>query len=262
MKQGVIKWCALIMFVFFLVFADASYAAHPLISDDTGTMGKSNTQIEFNFEFSYDREREDGVRTKETGVEIASYLSHGITDSIDIVLGVPYQWYRIKEDGVLVEKENGLSDVSLEIKWRFYERDGLSFALKPGITLPTGDDDKGLGQGRPGYSVFFITTKELEPWAFHVNLGYIRNENKHDERKDIWHASLAAEAEVIKNLTAVANIGVERNPDSGSSVHPAFVLGGIIYSISENIYLDFGIKKGLNKPEADYAVLAGIVFAL
>jgi hypothetical protein len=33
------------------------------------------------------------------------------------------------------------------VKWRFYEKDGLSFAIKPGIILPTGEEDKGLGDG-------------------------------------------------------------------------------------------------------------------
>ena len=93
------------------------------------------------------------------------------------ILGVPYEWIRAKEEGDTFT-ENGISDISLEVKWRFYEKDGLSFALKPGISMPTGDEEKGLGAGRVGYRIFFITTKEIAPWAFHLNLGYIRNENK------------------------------------------------------------------------------------
>ena len=36
------------------------------------------------------------------------------------------------------------------------------------------------------------------------------------------------------------------------------ILGGLIYSVSENFDLDFGVKFGLNKPETDFAILAGI----
>ena len=237
-----------------------SYAAHPLITDDAGTQGKGKVQIEINSEFSRDKEKEDGVIIKERGGELATIISYGITDNADIVLGIPYQWFRIKEDGDTVEKEDGISDMSLELKWRFFEKDGLSLALKPGITLPTGDEDKGLGTGRVTYRLFFITTKEIEPWAFHLNLGYIRNENKVDERKDLWHLSLASEVEVTKDLKAVANIGIERNPDKTSNTHPAFILGGLIYSINENIDIDFGIKGRLNKPETDLTYLAGIAW--
>ncbi|MFH1976209.1 MAG: transporter [Pseudomonadota bacterium] len=249
-----------VVVVVVLLWAGSAFGAHPLITDDTGTQGKGKFQLEVNSEFNYEKETEEGVTTKETGGEVASTLSYGIVDNLDIVLGVPYQWNRTKEDGDVTSKEDGISDIGLELKWRFYEKDGLSLALKPGITLPTGDDEKGLGTGRATYSLYFITTKEIEPWAFHLNLGYVRNENKFDERKDIWHASLAGEVEVVKNLKAVANIGVERNPDDASSTHPAFILGGLIYSISENFDIDLGIKRGLNKPETDYSILAGIAW--
>ena len=246
-----------------ILMTGTSFATHPLITDDTGTQGKGKFLLEVNSEFTYDKEREAGITTKETGGEIAPLFSYGIMDNIDIVLGFPYQWFRMKEDGEMNSKENGISDASLELKWRFFEKDGLSFALKPGITLPTGNEKKGLGNGRPSYALTFITTKEIGPWAIHLNLGHTRNEyklreDKEANRKDIWHASLASEVEVIKNLKAVANIGIERNSEKESNRHPAFILGGLIYSISENFDVDFGIKRALNKPETDYAILAGI----
>lgn len=219
--------------------------------------------MEINSEFTYDKEREfsedagDYVTVKETGGEVATILSYGIADNIDIVFGLPYQWTKTKEDGDVTSDEDGISDMSLEIKWRFYEKDSLGLAVKPSITLPTGDDEKGLGAGRVTYSIFFITTKEIEPWAFHLNLGYIRNKNKVDERNDIWHASLASTVEIIKNLQIVTNIGIETNPDKASNTHPAFILGGAIYSITENFDIDFGLKTGLNKPETDSSILAG-----
>jgi hypothetical protein len=42
--------------------------------------------------------------------------------------------------------------------------------------------------------------------------------------------------------------------------HPAFILGGVIYSITESLDIDFGIKAGLNDVETDYAFLAGLAF--
>ena len=254
-------WMVLTMFI----YSTTAFAAHPLITDDTGTQGKGKFQVEVNSEFNYDREKEEGVTTKETGGEIAAILSYGILDNIDIVLGMPFQMLKIKEDDELTSRERGISDLSLEVKWRFYEKDGLGFALKPGITLPTGNEKKGLGNGRPSYGLAFITTKELGPWAFHFNLGYTRNEyklreDKEANRKDIWHVSLASVVEVVKNLKLVGNIGMERNPEKASSKHPAFILGGLIYSISENVDIDIGVKGGLNKPETDFTILAGIAF--
>ncbi|MCX8026985.1 MAG: transporter, partial [Thermodesulfovibrionales bacterium] len=96
--------------------------------------------------------------------------------------------------------------------------------------------------------------------AFHLNLGYTYNDNKIDERKDIWKVSAATEVEVMKGLKVVADIGIEKNTDKSSNTNPAFVIGGLIYSIAKNLDIDFGIKAGLNKAEADMTVLAGMTF--
>lgn len=246
-----------------LLWFESAFGAHPLITEDAGTQGKGKIQVEVNSEFSRDKEMSDGITTKEIGSEVATILSYGIFDNTDIVFGLPYQWKKVKEDAIVTSDVDGVSDISLELKWRFFEKEGLSFAIKPGITLPTGDENKGLGNGRASYGVVFITTKEIEPWAFHLNLGYSYNEyalreDRDANRKGIWHASLASEIEVVKDLKLVANIGMERNPDRTSNANPAFILGGIIYSITERFDVNLGVKGGLNKPETDLAFLAGI----
>lgn len=232
-----------------------SYGAHPLITDDTGTAGKSKFEIEIGAKYGH--EDEDGVT--ENSIEIVPVFVYGLADNIDIELCVPYQYIRIKESGTTTT-EDGISDIEIDLKWRFYEKDGLSLALRPLISLPTGDEEKGLGAGKIAYSLLLFVTEEIKPWSFDLNLGYKRNENKVDERKDIWHASLASRVEVIKDLNVVADIGIETNPDKSSNTYPAFVLGGIIYSMLENFDIDFGVKGGLNKPEVDYSILAGITF--
>ncbi len=244
------------------ITAGTAFAAHPLITDDTGTQGKGKAQLEFIGEYGVDKE--EGVTEKSFEAPTVPFLSYGLSDTIDIVFGLPYKAVTI-EDASAGTKDTvrGLTDVSLELKARIYKKNGLSLAVKPGISLPTGDEEKGLGNGKVSYSTFFITTKEAEPWAFHFNVGYIRNEYKlqADEeanRKDIWHVSLASQVEVVKDLNLVANIGMERNPDKRSNIDPAFLLGGVIYSITESLDLDAGVKAGLNKPETDITYLAGV----
>ena len=258
-----------------LISYSAAFAAHPLITDDTGTQGKGKIQIEVNSEFIKEKEQQYNTdeakweTKKETGGELATILSYGITDNVDFILGLPYQWKKTRIDGAVTsdatEQGDGISDMSLEVKGRFFEKDGLSLALKPGITLPTGDENKGLGNGKVSYGLVFIATKEIAPFTFHFNLGYRNNEyklqaDKNANRKGIWHASVASEVEVIKGLKAVANVGVKRNQDKTSNTHPAFILGGLIYSITDNMAVDFGVKGGLNKPENDLTFLVGMAF--
>jgi hypothetical protein len=241
-----------------------AYAAHPLITDDAGTQGKGKAQLEFTGEYGHDNE--DGLITNTLIFPLTPVLSYGITDAVDLVLGIPFERLESKQAGVSTTK-SGISDSSIQMKWRFYEKDGISFAVKPGVTLPTGDEDKGLGNGKSTYSAFFIATEATEPWAFHFNIGYLRNDYKlqSDEdanRKDIWHISIASQVKAVKNLTIMADIGMERNPDKNSDTNPAFLLGGIIYSVTDNLDIDFGVKGGLTRPETDISYLAGVTWRL
>ncbi|MCX7991267.1 MAG: transporter [Proteobacteria bacterium] len=249
------KFCLTLLLV--LCLFKIGHSAHPLITDDTGTQGKGKFQLELNSEYSVDSQ--DGI--KEKVFEFAPILSYGVFDNLDVIISVPYQSIKTEDNTTLTEsKESGVSDLSLELKWRFFEADGLSFALKPGVSFPTGDENKGLGSGKTDYSLFLITTKEIKPVNLHLNLGYIRNENKFQERKDIFHLSLAGEYEATEKLKLVANMGTETNADPASKTDPAFVLIGFIYSFSDKFSFDAGYKYGLNKPETDNTYLLGITF--
>ncbi|MCU0571698.1 MAG: transporter [Syntrophobacteraceae bacterium] len=214
--------------------------------DDTGTQGKGNFQIELNYEFTH----EDSGGFKEDVHQIEPVLSYGIIDSVDFVVALPYQFISTREEGVK-NREDGISDLSIEVKWRFYECEGFSLAAKPGISIPTGDDDEGLGAGRVGGSFFLIATQEIEPWAFHFNAGYGRNESTAEEERDIWHFSLASEFEAAPWLKLVANVGAERNTDLESDTPAVFALGGMIFPVLENLDLDVGVKAGLTRPEVE-----------
>jgi long-subunit fatty acid transport protein len=254
------RFTAVFLSLAFTMMAGSVRAAHPLITDDTGTQGKGKFQLEMTAQYDWDKENIEGVSVKTEGVEASAALSYGIADNVDLVLALPYLWGKAKEDNMTVYDENGFGDAVLEVKMRFFEKNGFSLALKPGMSFPTGNDNKGLGTDKLGGHLFLITSQEIGTWELHANFGYIRNENDADERKDLWHASVAATWEIAENLKLAANMGIERNPDDQAKYDPAFLIGGIIYSINENIDIDLGVKYGLNKPETDMTALAGLAF--
>jgi hypothetical protein len=241
-----------------LAVPSISFAARPLVTDDAGTVGKKKTQVELGAEAFSWHDTVEGARQKETGTEMSGVFTYGVSETVDIVAGFPYVWNKGKEFGETVFDENGWSDISLEAKWRFFEKRGFSFALKPGMTFPTGNEGKGFGTGRVTYGLAFIASKELEPFAFHLNMGYARNENKVDERKDLWSASFAVTYAVAKRLNLVGDVGFERNADPLTQTAPAFALVGLNYAVNDRIMLDAGFKFGLNKQEVDHSVIAGV----
>lgn len=253
------KWLAAILLATMFFLPSTSWPAHPLITDDTGTQGKGRIQLELNGQYDKDKEAWAGFSVESTVWQIGTTFSYGIVDNVDLVLNLPYVKAEAKLSGTLVYyDETGLADISIEAKWRFYEADGLSLAVKPGVVLPTGDEDKGLGAGKTGYHLFIIGSMETAPWAFHANLGYIRNNNEFGEEKNIWRASFATAYEAVNNLKLVGNIGFEKNPNTAADEDPAFLIVGAIYSLSENLDIDAGIKLGLTSAETDMSLMAGL----
>lgn len=257
MKKNVRPELALAFFLGMILSSVNAQAAHPLITDDTGIQGKGKTQIELNGEYAWDRETGEGIEVKERALALESVVSYGVMDSLDLVLTLPYTSVRDTVDGATT-RQNGANDLSAELKWQFWEGKGTSFAFKPGVSFPTGDEKKGLGTGKYGVSAFLIGTQELERWTFHVNLGYLRNNNNFEEEENLWHASLASEWKASGAVRLVANMGMEKNADPAAEKDPSFALVGFIYAMSEGLDIDLGYKAGLNDPEMDQTVLAGM----
>ena len=231
----------------------AVFGAHPLITEDTGTQGKGNYQFELTAEFGHE---------KELGTEVDAWLwqavlSYGLRDDLDVLVTLPYAREAVTENSE-VTTERGISDTDLSFKWRFFEDDKLSVALKAGVVFPTGDETKGLGAGKTNYNVNLITSYETGPWGYHIHLGYIRNRNVLDERSVIHHASLALTREIKDKWKLVLDLGNVTSADRAFDDDAAFLTFGAIYSLRENFDIDLGFRYGLSESEVDYTLLAGI----
>ncbi len=222
-------------------------AEHPMMTDDTGTQGKGKYLLELNTEFSTENITANGG--------MAAALTWGIADTIDLIVAPPFQWAPAK----------GIGDVAVQVKWRIFdaERSGWSLALKPGFSIPTGDERRGVGNGAVSGGVMVIVTKASQHRAVHGNVGYTRNayglkSDADASRLDIWHASVAAEMHVTEKLRSVADIGIDTNPDKSSNTHPVYLVGGLIYSVTEDFDLDVGVKGGLDHAITGTMFLAGL----
>lgn len=255
----------MLIVILLLAGTGRAMAAQPLVTDDTGTQGGGNSSLEISAAVSRDTENLGGIVTRENGGELALTLSTGLAESVDLVVGLPWVWSRLHENGALGSDNQGSGDLSLELKWRFYENGQLSMALKPAVTLPTGNYHRGLGNGKPSYGLTLIASRQLAPFTLHANAAYTHHEfrldvDKQSNRQDIWHASVAGEAEVAKRVRLVADVGFESNGYRGAHTWPAYILGGIVWGVAENLDLDLGIKHGLNGPEADMTYCAGVAW--
>ncbi len=229
------------------------HAAIPLITDDTGTQGKGKFQAEALAE--YIKYREDGVERGES--KITASLAYGMLDPVDVVVSLPYEFLHAHGPGFR-EKKDGLADLAFEMKWRFLDKDGMSFALKSGLVLPTGNERRGFGTGKVRCCLNLIASKELGPWSFDANGSYVRNENNRGERRNLWVFSAAFKRVMMGGLKLVGETGIESRRDGSSSVPPIWVGGGFICSPLDHFDIGFGILGGITPSTPDLSFRGGI----
>jgi hypothetical protein len=75
-----------IPFLLALLHGDLAQAAHPLISDDTGTQGKGRYQ----FELTVEQGLEDENYANRTARAMSVTLSYGVRDNVDAIVTLPF----------------------------------------------------------------------------------------------------------------------------------------------------------------------------
>lgn len=76
---------------------------------------------------------------------------------------------RIKGDG---QDSSGIGDIALNYRYQAVLKEGIAFAPRLSLILPTGDEKKGLGAGTAGYQVNFpLSSKLADRWVTHFNMG-------------------------------------------------------------------------------------------
>ena len=243
---------------------------HPFITDDTGTQGARNWQLELQAERArHEQTADTGVQQRRTLTLFTPVLAYGLLDNLDVQLGVDRVRQRVTENGVVTEEASGTADTTLELKWRFYDTEGFSLALKPALLLPTGDENRGLGTGKLSWGVNFIATYEAKPWNFFGNVAYTqvrykRQADADSSRTDLWLVSAGFTYSLPANLRLAGELGTRTNDSRDDPFLPGatarFGMLGLIYSPTDKIDFDIGYRKALNRAEFDDVFLLGATF--
>lgn len=223
------------------VAAVAARAAHPLITEDTATVSAGRWQLEGLSEQFKERATRRRVQLEQL------VLSRGLNDRLDLQVDLP--WYR---DGA-----DDIGDLAVDLKWRFLERGAFSLGLKPGFTLPTGDERDGRGTGRITWGALLIGTYRAPgPLELHAHAGWLKNRNRIGERDSLAHLS-AAVAYRIGEVKLVADYARNTARDPAASGSERYRVLGAIWSVRRDFDLDIGWKSGEGAAPIDDALLLG-----
>ena len=231
-----------------LILSAAARASHPLLTDDTGVLGAGVWE----FEVHGERARRDASEGSSKSTEVLAKLAYGLADTLDVEVELPY--LRETIDGAVT---SGRGDAALAAKWRFYQEAGFSMAVKPGVLLPTGRDELGLGAGKARWGASLLAAYELGRLELIGHVAYVRNRNDIGERVDLWHLSAALRWAMSERLKLVADVARESNPDPMARAFDELVFG-LTYAARPNVDLGIGVKYGLNEPADDRGIRAGV----
>ncbi len=232
------------------LLAGAAMAAHPLITDDTGTQGKGHSQFELSSD--HDRTRTDaGIERVQSS---SAGFAYGVHDDVDLGISLPHTSYRVPGEA----RQQGVGDVTLQAKWRFHSGERWSLALKPVLTLPSGNHDKGLGNGRATTALHLLAQYEAEPLTWLVNVGGTHNDNRDGQRKGLWSASTALLYAPHADWTLALDVGANRNADREGPRTQSYALLGGIYHLNKDVDLDLGYRRSLQSGPVTHTVGAGL----
>ena len=183
---------------------ESSPSSPPLTTDDTGTPGPNGVEINLLM---------DCDRTKTSkGCEHLVDANYGIGDKIQIKIERDYEIER-SEDGTVTR---GLGPTEFGLKYRFYDKNGLSAAIYPQITIDNSkkhSSDPEDAIEREGNTIYIpvIVSKELGKYTVVTNTGY-RHSFKNSE-DDAIIAGLAVARALDENSRIMGEIYSERDRD-------------------------------------------------
>jgi len=223
----------------------SAFGAHPLLTEDTGTQGAGNYELELGFAQAHDT----GTKVLEFGPQ----LSYGALAALDLIVRPTWLWVR---DGATVGSTQGFGDTGLDFKWRFYNEDALSFGVRAGVDVPTGDADKGLGNGKASPHAILIVTYFRDPWMLAANLDYVYDPLI-GERRQLWGATAALVWSASKRARFSAELGTAMNPDVSQSSWLTVARFGAIATVAREFDIDAGYQIRLSRAAPVRIILAG-----
>jgi hypothetical protein len=228
-----------------------AWASHPLLTEDTGVLGKGIWE----FELHGERLRRDGPQGVNRSTQALAKLGYGVAEALDVEVELPYA--REVADGAV---SSGRGDAGLAVKWRFYEsaKEGVSLAVKPVVLLPTGRDEIGLGAGRTRWAANLAGAYQAGRLELLAHLAYTHNRNRIAERQSLRHQSFAVRYTASTKLRLVADLARDSNPDPATRTYARELVYGATYAVTSDIDLGAGFSKALNDTAGERGLRVGI----
>lgn len=217
------------------VTIDCVYAAPPFLTDDPIPTDLHHSEL---YLFAAGENAKEGTELNAPGIE----WDYGIAPRLQFAITLALTGVRPNDEDDPVA--NGISDMFVGLKYMFVKENDYrpAIAIYPTVVFPTGDDDKGLGNGRGWYYFPIWLEKKWGSWTSYGGAGYAVNSAS--EMKNFWFGGVLIQYEFNDKWTLGAEIFSEGAQSTTEKSFTVINAGGY-YNIIKDVDILFSIGNHL-----------------
>ena len=228
--------------------APAAFAAHPLQTEDTGTQGAGNVEIENGL-----------ARARFDSTTLTTYqpqVSVGLAPTVDAIVQPAWAWLQAPPQA----STSGRGDTNIDGKWRFLGSDPWSLAIRAGVQAPTSRHGLGLPHGQWSEHALLVATWDDAPTTVHANLGVTRVPRAPGTRANVAHLSAAVMQALDERLILTVDGELDQDPDPHRRAWPGSLLAGAIWTARPGLDLDVGYQRSVDARPVNRQWMAGLTW--
>jgi len=165
------------------------------------------------------------------------------TPLFDLNYGLPNIQLKLEIPVRIVNRDNNgtatcVGDLLLGVKWRFFnnEQSQVQIGVYPQLLIPTGNESRGLGEGRTAFVLPLVAQKSWGKWTTYGNVGYWWQTAA--ETRNYVYAGAVLEREINDCLTLGVELFGNSPKEHGGHSDVAFNVGGT-WKLSQHLNLLF-----------------------
>ena len=218
-----------------LLQCQSAFANPPFVTDDAEPVEKGHFEI--------DAGASGTVRQGEHSGSLPSLeVNYGVAENLEVNANLGMSFMHASGEPF----HYGFGDAELGVKYRFITEDegGIrpQVAFAPALTLATGNDRLGLGDGHNHVTFPLWIEKSIGDWTTFGGGGYVVN--RHGNEKGYWIAGWAAVRKINEHLELGGELFYSGAANSADPSTVSFNLGGK-YSFTEHDHLLFSAGRGI-----------------
>ena len=175
----------------------------------------------------------------------AIQADYGVLPNVEVRAVLPFAF----DSSAGRQSHYGLGDVQLGVKYRFIE-DGAGawwpqVSVFPLLLVPTGDQERGLGQGHATYSLPLWLQKDFGPWTVYGGGGYSFEYGL--KTRNSWFAGIAALRRIDDKFALGGEVFYKEARIVGTPSGTNLSLGGS-YNLSATYHVYFALSRSVERP--------------